>query len=196
MQLVEHVGIFKNALPLELCRETINWFEAEDAAGMSWQRPDDNTIREDTGLSAEQFYTRTSTIGSMTPPCIQKTMNYFWENYAKYTARYGVLNQSGRHFVAEIKWQRTRPTEGYHIWHFENSDFDAARRLAAFMFYLNDVEHGGETEFLYQSLRIKPEAGTLVIWPASYTHTHRGNPPLKETKYIATGWIEFAGGKA
>ena len=44
---------------------------------------------------------------------------------------------------------------------------------------------------LNQSLRIKPEQGTLVLWPAGYTHIHRGNPPLSGEKYIMTGWLEY-----
>tara|TARA_R110000868_G_scaffold16539_1_gene73910 strand:+ start:347 stop:526 length:180 start_codon:yes stop_codon:yes gene_type:complete len=59
------------------------------------------------------------------------------------------------------------------------------------MLYLNDVEEGGETELLYQSRRIKPQKGTLTMFPASFTHTHRGNPPLSNDKYIVTGWVEF-----
>ena len=59
------------------------------------------------------------------------------------------------------------------------------------MIYLNDVEEGGETEFLYQSIRVAPKAGTLLIWPAGFTHTHRGNPPLSGDKYIATGWVQY-----
>ena len=60
------------------------------------------------------------------------------------------------------------------------------------MLYLNTVEEGGETEFLYQSVRFKPVKNTLLIWPAGYTHTHRGNPPLSNEKYIVTGWVEWA----
>jgi hypothetical protein len=59
------------------------------------------------------------------------------------------------------------------------------------MLYLNDVEEGGETEFLYQSMRISPKQGTLVLFPAAFTHTHRGNPPLKGDKYFITSWIQF-----
>ena len=57
------------------------------------------------------------------------------------------------------------------------------------MIYLNDVEEGGETEWLYQQLKIKPKKNTAVIWPGSFTHLHRGNPPISGTKYILTGWF-------
>ena len=53
---------------------------------------------------------------------------------------------------------------------------------------INDVEEGGETEFLHQHVRFTPKRGTVVFWPAAFTHQHRGNPPLKGTKYILTGW--------
>ena len=54
--------------------------------------------------------------------------------------------------------------------------------------YFNDINDSGETEFLYQKQKIKPKAGRVVIFPGSFTHLHRGNPPY-QTKYIATGWI-------
>jgi hypothetical protein len=65
-------------------------------------------------------------------------------------------------------------------------------RVSVFLMYLNSIHKGGETEFLYSGQRIEPVEGRLLIWPASYTHTHRGNPPLGgQTKYVMTGWIEY-----
>jgi hypothetical protein len=58
------------------------------------------------------------------------------------------------------------------------------------MFYLNDVEDGGETE-LYQNTMVKPKAGRMVIAPAYFTHTHRGNIPVSNDKYILTSWVLF-----
>ena len=52
---------------------------------------------------------------------------------------------------------------------------------------------GGETEFLHQNLRIHPEIGKTLIWPAQWTHTHRGNPPLDGFKVYATGWFSLMG---
>ena len=57
------------------------------------------------------------------------------------------------------------------------------------MIFPKDIQDGeGETEFLWQGLRVKPKAGTVCIFPASFTHTHRGNPVYSCDKYIATGW--------
>jgi hypothetical protein len=55
---------------------------------------------------------------------------------------------------------------------------------------MNDIDDAGETEFLYQNMRIKPKKNKLLIWPADWTHTHRGNPPIGNTdKYILTTWL-------
>jgi hypothetical protein len=61
--------------------------------------------------------------------------------------------------------------------------------------YLNDVPEAGETEFYYQQRKIQPRAGTLLIAPAGFTHTHRGNMPVGGDKYIATSWILFQRGE-
>ena len=79
------------------------------------------------------------------------------------------------------------PSGGYHIWHCENIDWSNSSRVLAWAVYLNDVEEGGETEFLYQSRKVEPKAGRVAIFPGSFTHLHRGNP-TKSTKYIITGW--------
>ncbi|GAB3027223.1 2OG-Fe(II) oxygenase [Bowmanella dokdonensis] len=84
---------------------------------------------------------------------------------------------------------------GYPYWHSEvypqTGSNDALHRILLFMFYLNDVAEGGETDFYYQDLSIKPRAGRMVIAPAYFTHTHRGNVPVSNDKYILTSWVLF-----
>ena len=63
-----------------------------------------------------------------------------------------------------------------------------ATRAFVVQLYLNDIEEGGETEFLYIGKRIPARAGRLIIFPAGFTHAHRGNPPLGQTKYICSSW--------
>ena len=64
-------------------------------------------------------------------------------------------------------------------------------RVLTWTAYMNDDFDAGETEFLYQQYRYKPQQGDIVVFPAAFTHTHRGNPPYNGTKYILTGWVEF-----
>ena len=94
-----------------------------------------------------------------------------------------------RMMSTDIKFQRTPPGGGYHLWHYENASVHYAQRELTWMIYLNDIEDGGETEFQYQKRRISPSAGTVVFFPAGLTHVHRGNLVLGEQdKYIVTGW--------
>ena len=105
---------------------------------------------------------------------------------------FGAIQGLGRHQLnPDVKIQKTTPSEGYHVWHCEHGDIQSSTRVILVMLYLNDVEEGGETEFLYQSRRIEPKMGRLVFCPAFFTHTHRGNPPLRGSKYMMNGWLQY-----
>tara|TARA_B100001559_G_scaffold230035_1_gene193612 strand:- start:435 stop:1094 length:660 start_codon:yes stop_codon:yes gene_type:complete len=93
--------------------------------------------------------------------------------------------------IFEGKVQKTAVGEGYHDFHCETMTKISRDRVLAWSLYLNDVEEGGETEFLYQAQRFKPKRGDFLVWPAGFTHAHRGNPPLSNDKYICTGWVEW-----
>jgi hypothetical protein len=77
-----------------------------------------------------------------------------------------------------------------HCENFGSSDNTAWRTLV-FMTYLNDVEEGGETYFSAQDIKVKPEKGLTLIWPAYWTHMHKGIPALTEQKMITTGWLTY-----
>jgi hypothetical protein len=90
-----------------------------------------------------------------------------------------------------LKAQLTRKGEGYHAWHFESSNFLHAKRVLAWSIYLNDDYQGGELEFLYFGKRVKLGEGDVVIFPAAFSHTHRGNMVTEGEKLLLTGWYEL-----
>lgn len=191
MRIEKHVGIFERAIPADLCDKFVEFYDNAEAAGITKTRQElgdsEKSEKDDSALVIEPVFTLRATNYEF----VGTFLDLFWAFYAKYTEHYWVLKDAPRHYVHTIKIQKTRPSQGYHIWHAEDVAPHMQNRLTAFILYLNDVEEGGETEFLFESLRVRPTKGTLVVWPAGYTHTHRGNPPLSGAKYIATAWTEF-----
>jgi len=92
-----------------------------------------------------------------------------------------------------VNIQRYYPKEGFFSWHTERGSCDnkESNRNMVFMTYLNNVKKGGETEFYHQNLKVKPERGLTLVWPADWTYTHRGCVSETETKYIVTGWTSY-----
>jgi len=110
-----------------------------------------------------------------------------------YDLHFILKEKIGVHTKEPFVLQHYYPGGGFKAWHFERSDLEEPiiSRTLVFMTYLNDVNDQGETEWYYQKLKIKPKKGLSVIWPADWTHTHRGIPSPTEEKYIATGWLNM-----
>lgn len=106
-------------------------------------------------------------------------------NLLNYLFRIGEVN--AQHYEAQ--------DGGYPYWHSEvypqQDHNEALHRNLLFMYYLNDVEEGGTTDFYYQKKSIAPKAGRMVIAPSGFTHTHRGCMPISNDKYILTSWVLF-----
>lgn len=77
---------------------------------------------------------------------------------------------------------------GFFKYHCERGSTEDMSRQVVFMTYLNDIEEGGETEFLFQKVKVKPKKGLTLLWPSDFTHKHRGLPCNFE-KWIVTGWF-------
>jgi hypothetical protein len=177
------IGVYDNyILDLE-CKKAVDLFQQEDKLKRTLNR----LSSEKSGVlqkEDQQYF-----IDGVKP--LMLNFDIALKHYLKYTGfleAYGIDNV----FYTHLKIQKTLPTEGYHVWHVEhNGDYNNSKRGLAFGIYLNDVEEGGETEFLHFSRRVKPKKGRIVIWPASFPYVHRGNPPLSGEKYLLTSWLNL-----
>lgn len=182
------------------CNQLIELFHNCDKVGLTCDRKTqqkvDKSIVNDNSLFIEDTlrYTKFKEV-DLYNHCelLMSFRNSFWqEAYQKYTEKWFMLDQYTEHKLSPYKLQQTKPCEGYHVWHCESMDRSTSDRILSYILYLNTVVDGGETEFLHQSARIPAEKGRLVIFPTSFLHTHRGNPPLNSLKYIMTGWVVFS----
>ena len=156
--------------------------------------------RREQGHNQDQFMIKDQAITHYDMPRMLSTdmdtviqyVNHF--GLGEYDRKYNILNipEYREIYVSGAKMQKTCPGEGYHVWHHEHGYQNANRNaILAWMVYLNDVDEGGETEFLFQHVRMKPVKNQLVMWPAYFTHMHRGNPPLRQNKFVITGWCDY-----
>ena len=111
-----------------------------------------------------------------------------------YLKKYSYANEVNFfNLIEHWRVQKYNKGGGFNIYHTERMGVSTSHRHLVFMTYLNDVEDGGETEFFYQKLKVKPRKGLTLIWPSDWTHTHKGIPSMTEEKYISTGWYSYAG---
>lgn len=105
-----------------------------------------------------------------------------------YVTKYDIKNNLKTHIENNI--QHYSPGEGFPTLHYERN-FLYPHRTLVYMLYLNTVTDKGGTEFPYQNVTLSAIKGNLHIWPADFTHPHKGIISPTQEKYIATGWFEL-----
>jgi len=189
------IRVYDKVIPTDTCQGIIKYFDWCQLNNKTFGRSESSSnYKKDqsTNLSPQNFW-EINFASAHLQGYLKEFNQIFWDNcYKNYCSEFDTLNSYSRHTIYTYKVQKTLPRGGYHVWHCENGVMEFSRRIGVYILYLNDVPEGGETEFLYQSVRVPPTEGTLVIFPSAFTHTHRGNPPLRGEKYIMTGWIEFS----
>ena len=188
--ILQHDNLFS----AQECQQFIDSFNRMERAGFTISRQKEgtnSTVKKDDQFYFSDFLSGMELDISDIAPFRMLTERFWNTVYPTYAEQYGILNQVANMTVRLAKIQKTEIGGGYHIWHNEDDTPQNMRRVATFILYLNDVDEGGETEFLYYPKRVKAKQGRFILWPAGFTHTHRGNPPISNTKYIVTGWVEY-----
>jgi len=183
---MDFIGKYPNVLSKEMCAKTC------EVADQILSREDPgNGVRFSNDSSRVDHNIFSGKYGSLIPyeDAIIEAVRSCWQEY---NLEYDVTtNHFSILFDKGWKIQKSETGGGFYSWHYEQGPGKSKNRFAVWMMYLNTVEDGGKTQFLHQQLDVKPEAGTVLIWPAGYTHIHRAAPDLVGKKYIATGWFNF-----
>lgn len=182
----DFIGIYDGFIPDDWCQRYIRFFESQKSLNQTHERADafKKTEMADESCAESLFGVPIDQGSNVTFSSL-----FFEQIFPSYFKQYpGLECVSERYFIPSTKVQKTLPGQGYHVWHCEHADLHP-QRVLAWTLYLNDDFEGGETEFLHQSYRAQPKKGRVCVFPAHFTHMHRGNPPLSGVKYIQTGWV-------
>lgn len=183
------IEVYENALPKEICKNIIERFEK-----------DPNKQKGRTGAGKHS---------GLNLQCKQNTEVFLYgrndwkdiDNALAASAQKALVDYAAKY--PSLKILRSARGEGYkikrymnngedkHNWHIDVESDKSVTRFLVTLWYLNDVEEGGETEFKYQGIKVKPKAGTLVIFPPFWTHWHKGHVPVSNSKYAINGFIHY-----
>lgn len=178
-------------IDVTICKDLIEYFEKNPnkKPGAVYSGSNDfltvnTTVKKSTDLSITSLDCNNFAINNYLIS-LQNSLNIYLEKFP-------TLNKHTKFTIGDyFNIQRYYPNEGFFEWHCERNSLQSSPRMLVFTTYLNSVNDGGETEFMYQNVKIKPETGLTVIFPADWMYVHRGITSSTETKWIATGWFSY-----
>jgi len=190
----------KNSLSKDFCREIINLYEKEQKMypGITARGVDKNIKRSmDFQIDTGDFNTWNEINKCLKTEVIKNLEQYLLLINQEYcnvniklstTCDFKFFEKKKLSFNCFMV-QRYDVGKGRYVYHDDEVVEKERRRILTYLFYLNDVVEGGETDICNSKFIIKPECGKLLIFPANWCYPHAGNIPVSERKYIVTGWI-------
>jgi len=177
--------------PLSICDELITYFES-------------NQNKQKRGISGvgKNLDIKNSIDITVSPKEIKLPGNEVFEKYfhnlfscyKDYVLQWPFLSVFPENLqVGKFNLQRYQSGQHFQSMHAERTSLETLHRVFAWMTYLNDVDvkEGGSTFFSHYGLEVQPRKGLTLIWPAEWTHAHKGNLLNADSKYIITGWMHF-----
>ena len=177
--------------PLSICDELITYFESNQ-----------NKQKRGTSGVGKNLDIKNSIDITVSPKEIKLPGNEVFEKYfhnlfscyKDYVLQWPFLSVFPENLqVGKFNLQRYQSGQHFQSMHTERSSLETLHRVFAWMTYLNDVDvkEGGSTFFSHYGLEVQPRKGLTLIWPAEWTHAHKGNLLNADSKYIITGWMQF-----
>lgn len=177
-----YIKIYENALSKEVCENFIKIFE-------------ENTEKQVNGITGSGFQPNTKVTKEMHffDEPLNKYDNLLFENLHIHLNKYIKINNLNFLNIDDSGYQLQKyiANEGFYNMHDDRCitirNKLLSNRVITYLWYLNDVEKGGETIFM--NFKIKPKTGSLLLFPSTWTYIHGGKMPISNDKYIITGWI-------
>lgn len=192
-----YIQVYENTLEPEFCQELIDMFESNpdlydkvDKAAVAGEKTYFNQIHitEQARWHSEwqPYHDKLVDVGRkiindyiniLPSPVFPQEYTDTWENF-------------------RIKRYMPGGYEGFGL-HGDATHVKTRSRWLAFFWYLNDVEEGGTTTFLYNEDEVigsvEAKQGRCLVFPPLWTYPHKGDPPMSGPKYIVGSYLHIVG---
>jgi hypothetical protein len=179
MKLEEFIVVYDNALDPTVCDEIIKAYD-----GLSSTIVRDDSVmkfKEADMFHNEEFLPFKDTFVQQMQKCAAayktQVKAYLWPENPAYE-------------VPRVK--RYEPGEGYFDWHLDVDNVESAKRLLVMFWYLNDVDEGGQTQFVIgeEKIQVEPKKGRVVCFPPYFMFPHKGTIPVSGPKYVISSYVQ------
>ena len=188
-----HNFIWEGEIDVGICDDVVEFYDTctylpkIEYNGLYSQRHLQATGKESTDMHCHTMLAKNEKV-------LDTYMRSLMDCLQDYYRTYPQAGELDCHVAPMFNIQRYKPNQGYKTWHYERGMQRINReRFLVWMTYLSDNPDGG-TEWKYQDKYIPAKKGATVIWPAEWTHTHRGVVDKKLEKTIITGWFDIEAG--
>lgn len=187
MFITDYIKVYETALPPDLCGEIIKRFDASPTKKDEYDKPDgqDKPVRS--------YQEITLVKGHAEFLDIQAVMM----KVAELAALKYQTEMSLRTFPKEIGCETYRiqkfraGTEDHFHYHVDVANYASARRFLGMVWFLNDVDEGGENYFPHPNVRVKPRQGRLLMYPSTWVYPHTVEPCVSGDSYVITTYLHY-----
>ena len=186
--MVDFIGVYDKAAPPDMCKKIIDFFEDNKNLQFRGRHVVDGLTMINKRVKDSIDIALEFNVDTIPSIIIAKVLNSYTRLYIDTFNSTEIVDE----FSVDMGYnlQKYNPGQGYHLLHCENSGI-GSNRVLAWTLYLNTVTDGGGTYYPEYDKTIDAVEGRLCIFPAFWTHAHKGIVSNTETKYIATGWYIY-----
>ena len=188
--LSHYVRVYDDVFQPDFCESMIKTFESIDPALSPTLRVSDHSWEKDYRCFQEVNIKQDTAFRGIVDPYYARIRQV----YAHYKQMVG-SDFFPQEFTLEEARMKRYLNDDYEQfgWHVDVGDKQSSSRYLVMFTYLNDVEEGGETEFLSNGeFTVKPKCGRMVVFPPSFMFPHRGKKPISNSKYILSTYLHYA----
>ena len=183
--LRHYIRVYDNNLEPELCRKMLESFSSLER----FQRPNGRGIHR--GLE-DSAWTELNVTRLADAAFLAMFRGLIDGAFERYNRELGLaIDVPNSMNLADLMLKRYRPGQNERFQLHFDAVYQKADRYLVFLWYLNEVEHGGETVFPQLDVTIRPAPGRLLIFPPFWMYQHEGRPPLSGDKYIISTYLVF-----
>lgn len=183
VELNDLIKIYPDSLSKDICNYLITFFDSNESIH---EKITNDKKPNFTQLDLSECASKNSELESVHNFLVHTTIQYKNEYYSFIDSRCFPEDNAFEHF--RIKRYLNNGDDAFDT-HVDVKDLSTCKRYLSFMWYLNDVESGGNTVFY--DYKIQPKAGTLVVFPPMWMYPHKGEEPISGSKYIMSTYLHY-----